>query len=147
MRFFRKACVPLLVVFLVVSFSAAQQSSAQDANVKAATKAAQDWLAVVDAGDYGKSWDEASEFFQKRVTKQQWEQMVSQVRTPVGKLQSRQFKSAAETVPPGAPPGKYVTLQFNTKFATVGDAVETLFLMLDNGKWKVAGYFVKPPNQ
>lgn len=137
-----KSCALLIAVFLLAGVA-----SAQDSNVKVATKAAEAWLAVVDAGHYGQSWDQASSFFQNRVTKQQWEQMAAQTRTPVGKLQSRQLKSASETVPPGAPPGKYVTLQFNSKFATVGDAVETLFLMLDNGKWKVAGYFIKPPDQ
>lgn len=141
MKVVARICAPLLGVFLFIGLS-----SAQDSNVKAATKAAQDWLATVDSGQYGQSWDEASSFFQKRVTKQQWEQMLNQVRAPLGKLESRQFKSASETPPPGAPAGKYVTLQFNTRFAKVGDTVETIIPTLDNGKWKVSAYFVKPAN-
>lgn len=143
MRVFLKAWAPMLAVALLAGLCSAQDSP----NVKAATKAAQDWLATVDAGHYGQSWDDASSFFQSRVDKQQWEQMLTQVRSPLGKLQSRQFKSASETPPPGAPAGKYVTIQFNTKFATVGDTVETIVPTLENGKWKVSGYFVKPANK
>ena len=147
MNFFRKASGPILAVFLFLSFCSGPQASAQDANVRAATKAAQDWLALVDSGNYGQSWADGSSFLQGRVTKQQWGQMMTQTRSPLGKLQSRQVKSATEGVPPGAPPGQYVTIQCNTRFSTVGDTVETLFVVLENGKWKVAGYFVKPPNK
>ena len=62
----------------------------------------------------------------------------------MGKLESRQFKAAQfETKPPGAPEGKYVVLQYRTKFAG-GNVVETITPMLDkDGSWRVSGYFIK----
>jgi hypothetical protein len=44
---------------------------------------------------------------------------------------------------PGAPDGEYVVLQFKTVFEHKKDAIETLTPMLDNGQWRVAGYYVR----
>jgi hypothetical protein len=38
----------------------------------AAQKAAEAWLALVDAGKYGESWEEAATYFKGAVTKDQW---------------------------------------------------------------------------
>ncbi len=117
-----------------------------DDTVQNATTAAKQWLAIVDAGQYGKSWDEASTFFQGKVTKQQWEQKLDQSRKPLGKMETRQFKSGLPaTNPPGAPAGKYCAIQFQTKFSVGGALVETLSMVLDkNGQWKPTAYFMKP---
>jgi Protein of unknown function (DUF4019) len=100
----------------------------------------------VDAGHYGQSWEQASSFFQSKVSKAQWEQAADQVRSPLGKMESRQFKAADfESKLPGAPDGKYCVIQFRTKFAQGGNTIETVTPMLDrDGKWKVSGYFIKP---
>ena len=40
--------------------------------------------------------------------------------------------------------GEYVVIQFNTVFDNKQSAVETVTSVLDkDGKWKVAGYFIK----
>lgn len=45
---------------------------------------------------------------------------------------------------PGAPDGKYVTIQYQTAFANKAEAVETITPMLDpDGVWRVSGYFVR----
>jgi hypothetical protein len=60
-------------------------------------------------------------------------------------VESRQFKSAdLETKLPGAPEGKYCIIQFRTKFKAGGMMIETVTPMLDNGRWKVSGYLIKP---
>ena len=110
-----------------------------------AVKAAQEWLAVVDAGDYGTSWDQAAQLFKKSVTKEQWEQMLSAVRPALGAVVSRNVTSAVySTTLPGAPDGEYVVIQFETSFANKKSAVETLTPMKDpDGAWRVSGYYVK----
>ncbi len=139
-----KSCVPVGAVLLAVLFTASF-SVAQDADQKAATDAAQKWLALIDAGHYGQSWEAAASLFQSKMTKPDWEKALGQVRTPLGKVESRQFKSADfETNLPGVPEGKYCILQFRTKFKAGGMMIETVTPMLDNGQWKVSGYFIKP---
>jgi hypothetical protein len=118
---------------------------AQEKPEQAAQKAAEQWLAVVDAGNYGESWNQAAEFFKSQVTKDAWIQNVSSVRNQTGKLKSRAFKSARYTESlPNAPAGKYVILEYQSSFEA-GSFVETVVPMQDtDGIWKVAGYFVKP---
>ena len=141
MKPFSKVIGLLLVVLTFVGITAAA-----DDNLNAATDAAQKWLALVDAGSYGESWDQASSLFKEKLTMVQWQQALTQVRTPLGKLESRQFKAAQyKTELPQAPPGKYMVLQYRTKFANGGPMIETITPMLDkDGTWRVSGYYIKP---
>ena len=110
-----------------------------------AIKAAETWLAVVDSGDYTKSWDTAAAYFRGAVTKEKWEEMLKGVRPPLGKVLSRKVKSKQyATSLPGAPDGEYVVIQFETSFENKDAAVETVTPMKDeDGKWRVSGYFIR----
>ncbi|HYR57093.1 MAG TPA: DUF4019 domain-containing protein, partial [Chthoniobacteraceae bacterium] len=109
-----------------------------------AQAAAEQWLALVDAGKFDESWKDAASYFKGAVSQEQWKQAVGAVRTPLGGLVSRKLKSAkpAKSLP-GAPDGDYVVIQFDTSFEHKKAAVETITPMLDNGQWKVSGYFIK----
>ena len=50
----------------------AQQNEAQAFKELAARMAAERWLAVIDAGEYGKAWDQSAKVFRERVTREQW---------------------------------------------------------------------------
>ena len=112
---------------------------------QAAIKAAQDWLGLIDAGDYSKSWDEAAEYFKNAVPQDKWVEMVKGVRNPLGSLKTRQVKSSQyQTSAPGAPDGEYVIIQFNTSFQDKQTAVETVTPMRrQDGTWRVSGYYIK----
>jgi hypothetical protein len=136
--------IGLLVLFLAWASS----PLARAADVKpedAAQKAAEAWLALVDAGKYGESWNEASTLLKGQVTREKWEQTAPGVRNPLGKLVSRKVKSRTytETVP-GAPDGKYVVIQYESSFEKKKSAIETVTPMLDGARgWRVAGYFLQ----
>ncbi len=110
-----------------------------------AVKAAETWLALVDAGDYERSWTEAATFFKNAVARDQWTKSLDGVRKPLGKLLSRTKSVAKYTrTLPGAPDGEYVIIQFNTSFQNKKSAIETVTPMKDkDGKWRVSGYFIK----
>lgn len=110
-----------------------------------ALEAAEAWLAVVDSGDYAKSWDTAAAYFKGAITKEKWEQALKGVRPPLGKVLSRNVKAKQfATSLPGAPDGEYVVIQFETSFENKSTAVETVTPMKDeDGKWRVSGYFVR----
>lgn len=111
----------------------------------AGTAAAEQWLALVDAGHYGRSWKGAAEYFRKAVSKEKWVQSLKAVRSPLGGLVSRQIKKAAYvTSLPGAPDGEYVVIQFATTFENKRSAIETVTPMLEkDGLWRVSGYYIK----
>ena len=124
---------------------AAAALSAEEPPEKAAEKAASGWLALVDAGRYGESWNQAASLFQRQVTAEQWKTALTNVRQPLGALVSRKLASARHANSlPGAPDGDYVVIVFETVFENKKAAVETVTPMKEkDGSWKVSGYFIK----
>jgi hypothetical protein len=112
---------------------------------QAAVSAAENWLAVIDAGNYTQSWQDAGIFFQSAVTPPSWTAAMEGYRAPLGNLVSRKLKSAQPTNSlPGTPDGQYVVMQFDTSFAQKKAAIETVTFVLEkHGQWKSAGYFIK----
>jgi hypothetical protein len=131
----------VLCVSLWTCLALAQDSEKQEA----AIAAAQQWLALIDAGDYAKSWQEAAAMFRNAVSENQWEQSLNAARQPMGGLISRKVKSATYTTSlPGAPDGEYVVILFATSFANKKSAIETVTPMYEkNGGWRVSGYYIK----
>jgi predicted SnoaL-like aldol condensation-catalyzing enzyme len=110
----------------------------------AAQKAAKAWLALVDQGAYGESWDALAAASKKEVQREAWTSTLAQVRKPLGQVKSRVQKSAEYTTSlPGAPAGEYVIFQFDTTFENRGPSVETITSALEDGRWRTGGYFVK----
>ena len=80
----------------------------------AAVAASDEWLAIVDAGKYGESWDAAAALFRQALTRPQWEAAVAKVRAPLGTVVTRKLVSSELTTKlPGAPPGEYVVIQYD----------------------------------
>ena len=128
------------VIFCLIS----AHSFAEDAE-RDALNAAVEWLALIDASDYGSSWDEASQLSKKSVTKEMWVQSIRAVRSAMGDLISRSVQSAQyATSLPGAPDGEYFVIQFLARFANKKLAIETVTPMKDpDGRWRVSGYYIE----
>lgn len=135
----------VLLVAVVLSLGSspvlAEKMTAQD-EAEAAAKA---WLAVVDEGHYGESWDAASALFREEVTKAEWETMVQSAREALGAVGSRTLESArfARQLP-GAPDGEYVVLQYQSEFENQASVMETITPQRqDDGSWAVSGYYIR----
>ena len=97
-----------------------------------------------DAGKYGEIWEQSAKVFKGVIPRARWEETISGIRQPLGKLSSRKLQSRqySENLP-GAPEGKYVVVKFDTVFEHKPWAVETVTSMLDpDGVWRVSGYVV-----
>ena len=129
------------ILALSVITAIAQDSEKERAAVSAAEK----WLSMVDEGKYSESWQEAAEYLRNAIKQEQWNHSLRAVRKPLGKVVSRQMKSATyKTSLPGAPDGEYVVIQFDTSFEKKRAAIETVTPMMDqDGKWSVSGYYLK----
>jgi hypothetical protein len=129
------------LVVLVIASSAAAAEPSEAAGVQAA----ETWLKLIDAGQYGAAWDEAAPMFRDRVTRADWEKMAAAVRRPLGKVLSRKLatKQLAHALP-GAPDGTYVVLVYETRFEHKERAAENVTMMLDGqGRFRGAGYFIR----
>lgn len=134
----------LLSLLLLSSCGRAAAPAAPPQPVSAAT--VEPWLALLDQGDYGKSWETAGEAFRKEVTKNDWVANASGVRKPLGDLIYRKVSTTNQMVnPPDLPKGTYFVAEFDSSFVGLEAASETaIFKLEQNGQWKAAAYLIVP---
>lgn len=121
---------------------AAQSNQPRD---EMAVTASRDWLALVDAGQFGDSYDQAGELY-RSAPRDQWANGLGNMRKPLGDVSQRNLKSVVVTKDlPNAPAGKYVIATFDTAFQQQPKPMwEIVTSFLYPGGWKVVGYQVKP---
>ena len=108
--------------------------------------AVRSWLTLADAGDYSQTWDTAADSFRADGQKDAWVKLLEKVRTPLGSVISRQLISThSSSALPGMPDGSYFIAQFETAFAGLPGAVETVTFGLEqDGQWKAIAYLIRP---
>jgi hypothetical protein len=132
-----------IVLFCLILVSVAL--GADTMQKKEALAAAENWLSMIDKGDYAESWEEAAEYFKTVVMEEEWVQSMGKVRKPLGKVVSRKVQSLIQkTSLPYAPEGNYVVIQFETSFENNKSGIEIVTPQLEkDGKWRVSGYHIK----
>ena len=120
-------------------------SKSEEAGMKAGQEAAEAWLALVDSGQYARSWKESAALFKKQVTREDWEKTAKAGREAFGKLVSRKLKVGEYgRAMPGDPRGEYLVLVYDSSFEkrTVVDE-KVIPVREKDGTWRVAGYETK----
>lgn len=122
------------------STMAEQQGQQNDA----VNQAALTLLSVIDKYDYVASWQKSSGFFKSQLTEIQWAKALESVRTPLGKVISRQVTSQQLTSTlPSLPEGEYAILTLATDFTHKPKSIETLTVSRLDGEWQLLGYFIR----
>ena len=135
--------IHFIIAFVIAVAVSSSGRAGEEIDTLPAQSAAVAWLLVVDAGHYGQSWDEAAAFFQKALTRPDWEKALVAARSPLGPALSRKVRAVTYTRNlPNAPEGEYVVIQYDTHFENRG-AIETVVPMREKDGWKVSGYFVR----
>ena len=124
---------------------AAAAATDSDPDVALARKAALDWLALVDAGKFETTWDEAATSFQKAQSKADWAKGLGGARPTMGKLVSRTFLNhEVRSTVPRLPPGKYITVRFTTVFEKYANGSESVTLVKDGPRgFRMMSYLLK----
>jgi hypothetical protein len=137
-----KSLALMMIITALLGVSAIAQDSQPTSQAEAAASA---WLALVDAGRYADSWEQAAGMFKSKISAPTWTSVIGGVRAPLGALKSRQIQSSTFThTLPGVPDGNYVVIKYSTRFENKAGAVETVTpLQEKDGTWHVSGYFVK----
>ena len=130
---------------LAVAVYAAVASEPEGGDVAPAMRAADEWMALVDASDYGQSWERAALAVREAMPRVQWVVALQELRKKLGGVVRRKLRSATYAKdPPNAPPGEYVVIQYDTTFENRALAVETLTpVRQPDGSWRVSGYFIR----
>jgi hypothetical protein len=141
-----RIAVTLALLSLAVAATGRAQVAPDSSAIPQATAAAQTWLHLLDAGDYGASWDQAAPLLQQAVTKPAWVAAAHQARDPFEPFGDRTFSEATyQATLPNAPPGPYVIVKYQTAVSGGRTVTETVVPMrLPDGSWRVSGYFVRP---
>lgn len=108
---------------------------------KEARAAAMEWLALVDAGDYGPAYAMEPARLRAGTTEEQFIRSMEGRRAPFGRVLSRSLIGAAYTRKlTGSPDGHYESILFRTAFAHKALAAERVILSHESGRWRVVDY-------
>src|SRR5271163_4876986 len=91
-----------------------------------AERSAREWLGLIDAGRYDKSWEDSSSFFRQAVNRNAWDATLRSQRAPVGRMLSRRVKEPPKysTSISGVPNGQYYVFVFATDYEKVKNAMD-----------------------
>ncbi len=109
-----------------------------------ATAVAMEFLQLIDAQKYAESWQMAADLMKEKVAEKDWVEKLTKARTLSGEMIERAEKST--TYSPSAmdsPEGEYISLIFDSKYQRAESVSEYVTVMLEDGHWKVAGYFIQ----
>ena len=127
----------LFTILLIVSVSGYAEEGEGSSSVL-------NWLSVIDSSSYAESWNQAAPYFQKQLSSRKWEQALTRVRTPLGKIVSRKvIQSSKHNSLPGVPDGEYIVFTLATTFENKKSAVETVTVVKVEDQWRAVGYFIK----
>ncbi len=139
------AMIALFVAALVLASSEPAAPPAQAASAAAAvaesdaSRAARDWLALVDARKWPESWAATAASFRAVNTVANWQAAAEQVHARLGPALSRELLSDFDT-----PSSNDVrAVRFRTMFPNNQVKTETLSLNQEGGHWRVAGIYVE----
>ena len=98
------------------------------------------WLALMDTGEYAKSWDTAAPYFQGKVGKEEWIGKLEKIRRPLGEILSRKIISMENTVM-----GTRYEAKYTSAFECLPAAMETVtYAKQPGGDWMPIGYIIRP---
>lgn len=139
----RKAIFMILMTVMILFIGFLITADAE--KERESKNAAKAWVALVDAGSFGKSLQEASPFLKTAIDEKKWDELLQTIREPLGESLSRRVRAAThETGLAGGPEVECLVVEFETAFENYGNAVETVVTRLErDGRWRVAGYCIQ----
>ena len=129
----------------LLALAAAVAHAQSDLDSSPGLGAARAWLAQLDAGRYGATWEEAAPELKAALTKVQWESGIERARGPMGVAVARKIRQASCTRGTQADPEAEICLiQYDTQFENrpLGDERVTVLRGRD-GAWRVAAYALR----
>ncbi len=128
------AALPLMTA--TTGASDATQQGGEQAADQQVVEAARQFLSLVEQKKWAESYAATGSAFRQLNTLQVWSDVSEQVHARYGKAVSRTLLSQ-ENLP--APPAGYEVVKFRTVYANRTEAVETVTLDKEGGRWVVVG--------
>ena len=136
------AVLLLLALFMILYPLYNEKPDAE--KVAQASPVALDFLQQLDDGKYADSWKSSAVLMQGKVTEKDWVEKLTRARELSGELLERERKSASySTEMKDSPDGEYIMLIFTSNYKKASDVSEYVTVMLEDSRWKVAGYIMQ----
>ncbi len=133
----------IILLVIIVGCTGKKDTSDNPLDREPEVIAARNWLELIDNGEYGKSWDQASMLVRDSVTRDEWIMTMTSLNHQFGKRMNRETDGVTWfTVLPGIPEGEYREIRLVSE-ADGKPITETLTMQNDAGTWLVAGYFIR----
>lgn len=138
-----RTIIPLILFLFPVTIGAPQRLEAATAEP---TSSAFQWLQMVDAGKFPEAYADAGAVYHDRITYKAYQSKLQLFHDAVGPLVHRNFDTVSQIGSlKDMPPGQYALVRFTSEFKNKKDCVETVYLSLEKGLWRVAGYEISAP--
>ena len=119
-------------------------SYVQASTTEAAEAAALAWLEAIDQGEYEQAWEKSSPLLKTPLSPTMLQRVVTLARNDLGSVESRRrIRMSQYTSMPGAPRNDYKEFAFKTQFTNNQRVVEVVTPHLEEGTWRVSGYYVQ----
>ena len=140
---FRIHSVLILACIFMIVFPLLNETPDKEKAEKA-TAVATEFLQLIDAAKYAESWQMSAGLMKDKVSEKDWVEKLTRARALSGDLLERREQDASySTTAVDSPEGEYISLIFESSFQRVESVNEYVTVMLDDGHWKVAGYFIQ----
>jgi len=140
---FRIHIVLIIASIFMIAFPLLNQAPNKEKAEKA-TAVAMEFLHLIDAEKYTESWRMSAGLMKAKVSEQDWVEKLTRARELAGPLvERRQEDVSYSTSAVDSPEGEYISLVFASSFQKAESVDEYVTVMLDDGDWKVAGYFIQ----
>jgi len=111
-------------------------------------KYAESIVAMIDNGQSGQVWDQASAVAKKSASRDQFTKATESDRAKLGKMTSRKLEGVTRALSNGKeklPEGLYVNVNFATRFSNEAKPIRELvsFHLDSDKKWRLSGYTVR----
>jgi len=135
----------LMMACASVALAVALARAQSEVDSTPALEAARIWLATLDAGRYGESWEDAAPTLQESMTKVQWETGLAAARTPLGVMIGRKIREASCARGTGADPATEIcVIRYDTRFENRPLTTEIATPIRGrDGTWRVASYVLR----
>jgi len=107
-------------------------------------------IAMIDNGQVGEVWDQASDVAKKTISRDQFIKTTDADRARLGAVKSRKVAAVTRTISKGngkLPAGEYLNVNYATQFDNQAKPTRELvsFHLDADRKWRLSGYTVRPP--
>jgi Tfp pilus assembly protein PilF len=118
--------------------SGTAQAGPLSQNPRAELAAVENWLALIDTGDFAASWEMGANRFRAGISKAEWIGRLEGARPLSDKLKSRRLRQVRRF-------GRWLCVKYDAEYTNLKAAVETAtFYREHDGQWRAMGLVVLP---